>query len=258
MSWAPTKKETNLINDAFEKEWVKATRANEKWGTSTDGKYKYLIGAVSPEDNKPEIPPNRIEELKSMLQFLGTDDLRPQKIGNLDSGDRTWIDPQTREYEYLMEEWANQGMPYVRQFSKENPSKKKHPSGEDRAYFTWAGKYGSDSRFPEQPDTVHVRPGNVNDLLAEFGHTDQWNAPQDTRDKMAEWSRTNWMAHGRNKRVYDEHAYDTEGYLEHDAHSMREPVFNDRYWDALLETEENRKDKEDTGLLGYIKRLFTY
>ncbi len=103
------------------------------------------------------------------------------------------------------------------------------------------------------PDTLHIRKGNMDDMLAELSHAIQYSKPQEIRDSL------DWENSYQYKELGDYPRYKTPGTVEFQAHEEIEPILEEEYDKAKL------KDKKDAiidsisknkGLLDYVRSLF--
>ena len=98
------------------------------------------------------------------------------------------------------------------------------------------------------PDTLHIKEGDINDMLAELTHAIQFNKPQAARDSL------NWENTRQYKELGDLHRYYTPKTVEFQAHREIEPGLRKEY------NKANRKDWFDKArgfsFLDYVRSFF--
>jgi hypothetical protein len=188
---------------------------------------------------------SRINELMTLHEFMAN--------ANIKSG--------SNQAETIMNMWVENQMPHTKQYPHNTPM-----WGGDigRAFFT------SSNNFPVEPDTLHVKKGDMHDWIAELTHAVQYNSPQSVRDslrttlnkqrkhfgedvyglkregeKYYPTSVVNWPEWGGEHTLFE--LYDKvneEGYpnpkgkyptdipIEFQAHSVIQPLLEKRFYDA--------------------------
>ena len=188
---------------------------------------------------------SRINELMVLHEFMAD--------ANIKSG--------SNQAETIMNMWVENQMPHTKQYAHNTPMWKDRIG---RAFFT------SSNNFPVEPDTLHVKKGDMHDWIAELAHAVQYNSPQSVRDslrttlhkqrkqfgedvygiksenrKYYPTSVENWPEQGGEHTIFS--LYDKvgeEGYphpkgkyptdipVEFQAHSVIEPPLEKRFYDA--------------------------
>ena len=115
---------------------------------------------------------SRINELMTLHEFMAD--------ANIKSGSKT--------AETIMNMWVENKMPHIKQHPWDAPM--------------WSGQIGrpfyrKSDDFPGSPDTLGIKKGRLDDLIAEMSHAVQYsNVPQSVRDSLSTASRAQRKKYG--------------------------------------------------------------